>query len=119
MPYMAQGAAQATEDAATLASTLRHFEHMPEVLKAYEKQRLPRAAYVAKNTRVLQEWLHLYDGPARDERDRLMKGDDADNPMFWGYSARKDWLFGYDATRLIATRIPPLPPMPPKEASVY
>ncbi|KAK5124801.1 hypothetical protein LTR85_001514 [Meristemomyces frigidus] len=120
MPYMAQGAAQATEDAATLTVALRSFESMPVALHAYEKQRKPRAAYVAKNTRVLQEWLHLYDGPARDERDRMMRNDDARNAMFWGYSARKDWLFGHDASKLQPEAvIPELPPMPPDEARVY
>lgn len=120
---MAQGAAQATEDAATLAASIRTFDNMPEALAAYERQRKPRAAYVARNTRVLQEWLHLYDGPARDERDRMMESDDSRNPMFWGYSERKDWLFGHDATKVIGDggeeRIPALPPMPPDEARVY
>ncbi|KAK4546944.1 hypothetical protein LTR36_001676 [Oleoguttula mirabilis] len=120
MPYMAQGAAQATEDAATLAVALRSFDNMADALGAYEKQRKPRAAYVARNTRVLQEWLHLYDGPARDERDRMMRHDNASNPMFWGSSARKNWLFGHDASKLRPeAAIPDLPPMPPDEARVY
>lgn len=120
MPYMAQGAAQATEDAATLTVALRLFDNMAEALHAYEKQRKPRAAYVKRNTRVLQEWLHLYDGPAREERDRMMRSDDARNPMFWGCSARKDWLFGHDASKLQPeATIPELPPMPPDEARVY
>jgi len=120
MPYMAQGAAQATEDAATLAAALKAYESMPEALAAYERQRKPRSTYVARNTRVLQEWLHLYDGPARDERDEMMKRDDSNNPMFWGASERCDWLFGHDASQLDKeVRIPALPPMPPNEARVY
>ena len=120
MPYMAQGAAQATEDAATLAVAIRSFDDMKEALHAYEKQRKPRATYVARNTRVLQEWLHLYDGPAREERDRMMRSDDARNPMFWGCSERKDWLFGHDASQLeTEMAVPNLPPMPPDEARVY
>ena len=119
MPYMAQGAAQATEDAATLAATLRAYDSIPDALHAYEKQRKPRAAYVAKNTRVLQEWLHLYDGPERERRDEMAKHDDENNPFFWGYSERKDWLFGHDATVLAEQKIPSLPPLPSPEASVY
>ena len=122
MPYMAQGAAQATEDAGTLAASLRKYEDIGKALRAYERQRLPRAAYVARNTRVLQEWLHLYDGSAREQRDKMMSRDDAGNPIFWGYSKRKDWLFGHDAEELAdgdAEDIPDLPPMPPSEASVY
>ena len=122
MPYMAQGAAQATEDAATLQAALRAHSNLPDALKAYERQRLPRAAYVAKNTRVLQEWLHLYDGPERDRRDELMRHDNQDNPMFWACSERRDWLFGHDAQRMLTEdelQIPPLPPMPADEARVY
>lgn len=122
MPYMAQGAAQATEDAGTLQAALRSTDDISKALKVYEKQRLPRAAYVAKNTRVLQEWLHLYDGPARDERDKTMRNDDENNPIFWGFTERKDWLFGHDAQKLYRDKeltIPKLPPWPSKEASVY
>lgn len=117
---MAQGAAQATEDAAALKAALARHDELGEALKAYESVRLPRAAYVARNTRVLQEWLHLYDGQARDQRDSMMKQDAETNPIFWAYKARKDWLFGYDALQLdVGLDIPALPPMPPREASVY
>ncbi|KAJ7257540.1 hypothetical protein B0H12DRAFT_1111143 [Mycena haematopus] len=119
MPYMAQGAAQATEDAAALAAALRAHDDVPTALAAYETQRKPRAAYVAHNTRVLQEWLHLYDGPEKDRRDDLMRHDNSHNPIFWGYSARRDWLFGHDASVLKNEDIPPPPPRPHPEASVY
>ncbi|KAJ9639233.1 hypothetical protein H2204_003844 [Knufia peltigerae] len=127
MPYLAQGAAQATEDAATLQAALSHHQDVPGALRAYEKQRKPRAAYIAKNTRVIQEWLHLYDGPERDRRDELMKHDNPQNPIFWADTNRKDWLFGHDARKLLdddggddaASKIPDLPPYPAREASVY
>ncbi len=90
MPYMAQGAAQATEDAAAIAAALRRCPTVPEALAMYERARKPRATYIARNTRVLQEWLHLYDGPSRDERDRLMARDSEQNPIFWGWSTRRD-----------------------------
>lgn len=120
MPYMAQGAAQATEDAATLQAALRAHENLHDALLAYEKQRIPRAAYVAKNTRILQEWLHLYDGPERNHRDELMKHDDKRNPIFWAYGERKDWLFGHDAQVLApeASR-PELAGLPVEDARIY
>ena len=122
MPYMAQGAAQATEDAGTLRAALKAHESIAEALQVYERQRKPRAAYVAKNTRVLQEWLHLHDGPAQEARDEMMRHDTAENPIFWAYSKRKNWLFGHDAEKLLQEderEIPALPPMPPFGASVY
>lgn len=121
MPYMAQGAAQATEDAAALAAALRQSESIPEALAAYERVRKPRSTYVARNTCVLQEWLHLHDGPYREERDRMMAEDAESNPIYWGWSKRKDWLFRYDAGKLDGQdmEIPSLPPMPPDAARVY
>jgi salicylate hydroxylase len=123
LPYLAQGAAQATEDAGTLRSCLKQYPTIPTALQAYERQRRPRAENVTANTRIHQDWLHLYDGPVRDERDRLFKRDDATNPIFWAYTRRKDWLFGYDAEALVGERdeveVPGLPPKPPREASVY
>ncbi|KAK4635477.1 hypothetical protein CLAFUW4_01005 [Fulvia fulva] len=118
---MAQGAAQSTEDAATLAAALRSHDDLHHAWEAYEARRKPRAAYIARNTRVLQEWLHLEDGPAREARDEMMGHDNESSPVFWGSAARKDWLFSHDASRLAQTpeAIPPLPPRPPKEASVY
>lgn len=120
MPYMAQGAAQATEDAATLAAALReHGDDVSKALRAYQEQRLPRAAYVAKNTRVLQEWLHLHDGEEAEKRGALCAHADGENPFFWGSTKRRDWLFGHDATRLTGEPIPELPPLPGKQASIY
>lgn len=121
MPYMAQGAAQATEDAAALAAALRQYgKDIPKALQAYQNQRLPRAAYVAKNTRVLQEWLHLYDGEETERRKRLSASAGADNPFFWGSMERRDWLFGHDAGRLTTSNnIPSLPHFPAEGASVY
>jgi salicylate hydroxylase len=122
MPYMAQGAAQATEDAATLQAVLLEYDDLPTALKAYEKQRLPRAAYVAKNTRILQEWLHLYDGPEQVRRDLLMKEDKATNPVYWAFTERKDWLFAHDAQKLDTTnefRAPELAGLPAEEARIY
>ena len=122
LPYLAQGAAQATEDAGTLRAALAGYDDLRDALKAYERQRLPRAANIIANTRVHQEWLHLYDGQYRDKRDHLMQNDRKDNPVFWAYTPRKDWLFGYDAEHLLREdelNVPELPPVPPKSVSVY
>lgn len=122
MPYLAQGAAQATEDAAALQAALSYYDSIPDALHAYQNQRLSRAAYVARNTRVLQEWLHLHDGPERDRRDELMRHDNSQNPIFWADTKRKDWLFAHDASKLLDEEeltIPDLPPYPKGEASVY
>jgi salicylate hydroxylase len=123
MPYMAQGAAQATEDAATLQAALRQFDNLGDAFHSYQNQRLPRTTHIARHTRVLQAWWHLYDGPGREQRDELMKHDNLDNPMFWGSSQRLIWLFGHDATKIVdrveKLRPPRMPGMPHDEDLVY
>ena len=117
---MAQGAAQATEDAACLATCLAQYETLREALETYENRRKPRAAHIARNTRVLQEWWHLDDGPLKNKRDAAMRHDSDGNPMFWGYGPRRDWLFGHDA-RVIhqPIEIPLLPPEVDAKDSSY
>ena len=116
----AQGAAQATEDAASIAACLRTYNSVAEALREYERVRKPRTTYIARNRRILQEWLHVYDGPAKDERDRAMANDDERNPIYWGWKVRKDWLFRYDASDLNEEEsIPTLPPMPKDHQRVY
>ncbi|KAJ7229475.1 salicylate hydroxylase [Mycena rebaudengoi] len=112
------GAAQATEDAAAPAAALRAHEHdISAALRTYEAQRKPRAAYIARNTRVLQEWLHLHDGLSKTHRDELMRHDSPDNPIFWACSERRD--YGHDVTKLSNEAIPAFPPMPDPVVSVY
>lgn len=124
LPYLAQGAAQACEDAATLTAAILQCSTLAEALPKYEGQRRPRAEYVTANTRIHQEWLHIYDGPVREERDRLMqRAEDDENPILWGNNKRRNWLFGHDAAILLTddeqVTIPSMPPMPPRGASVY
>jgi salicylate hydroxylase len=121
---MAQGAAQATEDAACLAACLEHFSSLEASLSQYQRQRLPRTTYIARNTRVLQDWWHVPDGSLKDQRDESMKLADNRNPMFWGSPSRLDWLFGHDASKIlhgdaVAEGVPALPPQVSPEESVY
>ncbi|KAJ3888971.1 salicylate hydroxylase [Lentinula edodes] len=148
MPYLAQGAAQVMEDAAALRYALSYYlsepsgdsspSCIPSALHLYQSLRAPRASYITSNTQILQEWLHLHDGPAQEARDALMAlGDSEDNPIFWASAVRRDWLFGWevgDPAKAIHAReekeeeeeeekmgmgIPRFPPLPPREASVY
>ncbi|KIK62582.1 hypothetical protein GYMLUDRAFT_164764 [Collybiopsis luxurians FD-317 M1] len=120
MPYLAQGAAQVFEDAAALRAAISRCDKLSDALALYEKCRVPRTEYVTRNTQVLQEWLHLYDGPAQELRDRLMTLKTEENPVFWANDLRRDWLFGHDARQIdVQQEIPALPPLPPPDSSVY
>ncbi|KAL5531773.1 hypothetical protein ACEPAF_5335 [Sanghuangporus sanghuang] len=76
LPYRAQGAAMAIEDAAVLGCLLSHLSHIsqiPILLKAYEKLRLERTAKTQASSRRNQRIFHLPDGPEQLARDALMR----------------------------------------------
>ncbi|MFI6561158.1 FAD-dependent monooxygenase [Streptomyces sp. NPDC050534] len=94
LPFMAQGANQAVEDAVELASLLAgaHRADVPELLAAYEQTRAPRTAAIQRGSRAFSETMHLADGPRQRERDRLMRL--AAGPT--GLRERA-WLYGHEA----------------------
>ena len=74
LPYVAQGAAQAIEDAGTLAVCLSMSADVPLTLKVYETVRKNRAETIQSSATATQRALHLPDGPEQEERDSWMKG---------------------------------------------
>ncbi len=94
LPFMAQGACQAIEDAAVLARCLAtaHDGAIPDALRRYEDIRAPRVRAVQRASRENATTYHLPDGPAQRERDAHYAAHTADGP----YTAR-GWLFSYDA----------------------
>lgn len=94
---MSQGAAQATEDAFVLRETLRRNGSLGDALTEYQEIRQPRVSRIQKAGRLLQTAYHLPDGDEQVQRDQLINRDKDENPIFWGSSERRNWLFGYDA----------------------
>jgi salicylate hydroxylase len=73
LPYMAQGAAQAIEDGATLARCLAEESADVELaLQRYETIRIPRTSHIQAMARRNATVFHLPDGPAQQERDSKM-----------------------------------------------
>ncbi|KAL1844728.1 hypothetical protein VTK73DRAFT_1944 [Phialemonium thermophilum] len=97
LPYLAQGAAQAFEDAAALRQVLALDRDLPAALRLYEQIRMPRASLVQAKTREHQYILHIGDGEEQAIRDRKMKLNASENPVFWGHEDRRRWLFSHDA----------------------
>lgn len=102
LPYLAQGAAQAVEDAAALRQCLASPtavgpEGLKMALQKYESIRLPRSSLVQQKTREHQYILHVDDGEAQRQRDVSMKINGMENPVFWGDDRRRMWLFSHDA----------------------
>jgi salicylate hydroxylase len=90
LPFLAQGAALAIEDAATLAALLeRQPSDIPQALSAYEKQRLKRASRVQgearRNGRIYHAGSLIAFG-----RNRVMSHLGPE-----GMTKRYDWLYGF------------------------
>jgi salicylate hydroxylase len=90
LPFYAQGAGQAIEDAAALAVCLaaRPWDP-PAALARYEQVRLPRATRVQEASRGRISHHHLPDGPEQLARDAAFAGED---PL-----SHNDWIYAYDA----------------------
>ncbi|CUA68248.1 hypothetical protein RSOLAG22IIIB_07778 [Rhizoctonia solani] len=76
LPYRAQGAAMAVEDAVVLGgllSGIRRPDDLPRLLRAYQDLRLPRTAESQKSARLNQFIFHLPDGPEQLARDADMR----------------------------------------------
>jgi salicylate hydroxylase len=94
LPFMAQGAAQAIEDGATLATCLSQIDarDVPEALRRYEALRLPRASRVQGLSEVNKTRFHLPDGAGQQARDAEMARGTTD----WSLKAVA-WLYGHNA----------------------
>jgi salicylate hydroxylase len=93
LPFMAQGAAQAIEDAATLKGCLVRFrDDVPEALRSYERLRLPRASRLQGMSETNKRRFHMPDGEAQRSRDAEMASGATD----WSFAAIA-WLYEYDA----------------------
>ena len=94
LPFMAQGACQAVEDAVVLARCLgaAALDTVPAALREYETIRKPRVWDVQRASWRNATIYHLPDGDRQRERDATWAASAARGP----YSER-GWLFAYDA----------------------
>ena len=103
VPFFAQGAAQAVEDAVVLAECLRdsNAASAPAALRRYESIRRPRASHVQLMSRGREVRNHLPDGPEQQLRDEQLAGS---HPL-----RQSQWLYGYDVLDDLRTPAPPAP----------
>jgi salicylate hydroxylase len=95
LPMMAQGAAQAIEDGATLAACLDGVtsDGVAAALERYQRLRLPRASQLQAMSRANKTNFHLPDGPEQAARDARMQGGATD----WAAGSLA-WLYDHDAS---------------------
>ncbi|OAA56110.1 Aromatic-ring hydroxylase-like protein [Cordyceps fumosorosea ARSEF 2679] len=98
LPYVAQGAANAIEDAAVLATALTCTPNVPLALKMYEAIRKPRAERIAAGATASARVFHLPDGPEQVARDRwpANPGAAAQNPDRFNNPQWQDFMWGVD-----------------------
>jgi salicylate hydroxylase len=94
LPFMAQGAAQAIEDGASLAACLSKLgeRDISSALHLYESLRLPRTSHIQATSKENKTRFHLPDGPRQQERDAQMTQGSTD----WSFKAVA-WIYGHDA----------------------
>lgn len=94
LPFMAQGAAQAIEDGATLAACLATADDPRAALRDYQALRLPRAARMQALSSANKIRFHFPDGPEQRARDDAM----ANGATDWSYDAVA-WIYDHDAAK--------------------
>lgn len=87
LQYLAQGACQALEDAATVANAANQSDDWPSALQATQQARMPRTARVQRNARTWGEIWHL------DDLGRLLRNELLTTRDPRDYS-HLDWLYG-------------------------
>jgi salicylate hydroxylase len=110
LPHMAQGAAQAIEDAAVIAAVLaklpdRSPESVNKTLKVYEKIRKERAEILVELAAESARNLHLGEGKAKEERDRQFEelrkqGGKASVPDKWADADVQKMVYGVDCVKI-------------------
>jgi salicylate hydroxylase len=99
LPFMAQGAAQAIEDGATLAACLKNnaFD-VPAAFQAYVALRKPRTTMLQAASQANSTSFHLQDGPKQQQRDQAYA-----SVGLRGNPEAMNRLYGHDAEAVTAT----------------
>ncbi|PUE29936.1 FAD-dependent monooxygenase [Limnohabitans sp. Jir72] len=86
LPYMAQGAAMAIEDAAVLSRALQLDVPLAQALQVFQNHRAPRAARVVRESTEMGELYHIADAQQMKQafKDRNIA------------ASRNNWLYPYD-----------------------
>lgn len=98
LPYVAQGAAQAIEDSATLTVALSLADDIPTALEIYELVRKGRGEAIQSSAATTRKALHLPDGPEQQKRDEAIKGPGR-NPDLWADREWQDFMWGQDVMK--------------------
>lgn len=97
LPYLANGATQALEDAHVIGTLLSRDAQtdrpVTETLREYEARRLARVTHVQQVSRDMEAIYHLADPVAIEARNKRLRQTMTEDP---NASWMRDWLWGYD-----------------------
>jgi salicylate hydroxylase len=108
LPHLAQGAAQAIEDAAVLGVVLSRIpdqspESINKALRVYEKVRKERAETLVDLAAASGRAMHLGEGQAKEERDRAfaaLKSGKGPVPDKWADADVQRLIYGFDCVKV-------------------
>lgn len=86
LPYVAQGAANAIEDAGALVAALTRTSDVEEALQVYQEVRKKRGETIQQSADQTRKSLHLPDGSEQEIRDdaiRVAGRGSGHNPDLW------------------------------------
>jgi salicylate hydroxylase len=86
LPYLAQGAAMAIEDAAVLTRALRSTDSVTDALQLYERNRIDRTSRIVTGSSANRTLFHMRD------QEKLRQAFDARDEG----AARNAWLYSYN-----------------------
>lgn len=108
LPYLAQDAAMAIEDAAALGVTLsklRSVSELPKLLKFFYESRVERVHTIQRGSWTNRFFIHMGEGPMLDMREEIFgAGDYPGSPNAMGNTLFQQWLYGHDATEATKAR---------------
>ena len=100
LPYLAQGAAMAIEDASAIGTCLSHLENieqLPELLKLYHRTRMNRVHTIQRGSWTNRFFIHMRKGPMLDMRTQVFAaGDYNGSPNLMANTLFTNWLYSYD-----------------------
>ncbi|MGF7133372.1 salicylate hydroxylase [Paraburkholderia sp. EB58] len=104
VPYLAQGACQAIEDAWVLATCLKNHgpDGVQDALLEYERRRQPRTTRIQAGARFVVDWAHEPDEARVRQRNGRLKGLSRIDPL-----AEASWSFAWGHDILKAVKLPP------------
>ncbi len=89
LQYLAQGAAQALEDAAVLGDALGSYDDCETAFAVYQRARVERTSRVQTEARRWGDWWHQFPGPGLERRNAYLRSRAPDD------YTEADWLYGY------------------------